>query len=738
MKRAEGRMKYQRTDKKAVANSALWVLLALMLFCIVRSVLLAFPKRASIYNDELYYLSMARSFWTEGSFKVYNVRTNFMKVLYPIILSPFYGIRNAELRVRVISVFSGILISSTMIPFYLMAKRILRSNRQIILLLLIITLWPDQLFGMTFMAESLYIPLLAWAFYAAFLEFSKPSVRGSVVCGLLSSALYIAKESGMSFAGGMLCMLIYQVFREKKQRNPRREATRFFSYLVFFLIPIVLLKLAFFRNAGYSYEIQVSVNHLLSPGKAYFFCCAVLTLLMFFAVSWQLIPLIYPAIKRRSFSHPEQQLLQLTILCTFWISLGTAFGVSAFEKDVHGVFRIHLRYFCSLGYLFFLFFLKAHEKPDDPGIKREILIVHILCVLLTLVFAKTPDIGSEVDHPGLYVMRYLPDNVRPYLKYLFALLLGGSCAVLLSGKKNWCRVFVAVLLVLACVNGLFFAKDMKQRQKLPTSDIQTEIARINRELETKDTNTCILTVFKSRNSAELLTWDLYSNYGAFFLTSNQLRKIMDTGRKKTAEISYSLDELNIAAEGLDGLPAIQYILTDDAELRLDPENYEDITPEGVSFAHLYSAKDSDVIAMRYKDDYLPGEIISFQKDEATFLQYNFSGFSNPEPRFTWSLGEETRIVLRPDVDAPTDMSLRWTWYSTLGEQRCRLLAGDKVIYDSVLPDSCQLIQKVPADAYNENGEVVLRFFFPDARKPGNGDSRVLGVAFETLRLDLAE
>ena len=72
---------------------------------------------------------------------------------------------------------------------------------------------------------------------------------------------------------------------------------------------------------------------------------------------------------------------------------------------------------------------------------------------------------------------------------------------------------------------------------------------------------------------------------------------------------------------------------------------------------------------------------------------------------------------------------------TIGEQACQVFANDVPVLDAIITGSNDYIFfTVPAETYAETGSLTLRFLFPDARQPGNGDSRTLAVAFESIML----
>ena len=72
-------------------------LLLLALTTLLRVLLSLYPKVAAIYQDELFYTELAQNLWTRG-LTVYETPVHFTKVLYPLLLSPFYAVSSGPLR----------------------------------------------------------------------------------------------------------------------------------------------------------------------------------------------------------------------------------------------------------------------------------------------------------------------------------------------------------------------------------------------------------------------------------------------------------------------------------------------------------------------------------------------------------------------------------------------------------------------------------------------------------------
>ena len=281
---------------RALSGSALAFLLVLTMTTLVRVVLSAFPKTAATCYDELFYLELSQNIFLRGAVNVYGAPLSFTKLLYPLLLSPFHAVADGVLRTRLISVFNALLVSSALVPGYLLARRVLKKTWQITLALLFLALSPNLLFSVTFMAENLYYPLLLWAFYAFYRYISSESRRPlhAALLGLLAYLLYFTKEAGAGwvFAAGAALLADaagrknWENGEKKGKKNSRRDA--FLSlgcYLLGVAVPWLLLRLTLLSGLGYSYARQASLSNLSDASHIMFFLYATGFMLLYFVLS---------------------------------------------------------------------------------------------------------------------------------------------------------------------------------------------------------------------------------------------------------------------------------------------------------------------------------------------------------------------------------------------------------------------------------------------------------------------
>ena len=132
---------------------------------IVRFIFSNFLKTIYVYGDELRYYGIARSFFNGTALSFRNAPTDFQKILYSLIISPSFSISNGIIRNIVIDAINCLLMCSSIFPTWLILKKMQIADNECWFTILIMLLWPDMLFSMTFMSENLYWPLSLWFIY---------------------------------------------------------------------------------------------------------------------------------------------------------------------------------------------------------------------------------------------------------------------------------------------------------------------------------------------------------------------------------------------------------------------------------------------------------------------------------------------------------------------------------------------------------------------------------------------
>lgn len=154
------------------------------------------------------------------------------------------------------------------------------------------------------------------------------------------------------------------------------------------------------------------------------------------------------------------------------------------------------------------------------------------------------------------------------------------------------------------------------------------------------------------------------------------------------------------------------------------------------YQRYYISRESRVSAAELAalDEIVPGEEVGFDSGKLAF-----DGWSNAEQEFRWSLGHSPSLhfALDDTVDAERvrELVLR---FRPLERQRVSILINEQPVLAEEYSGSniFDVVIIVPAGLLRQ-GTNTLQFELPDARLPGNGDTRELGLALFSLRFKQA-
>ena len=747
----------------------------LVVSAIIRVLLSLYPKSAVTYNDELFYLELSQNIWLRGTLNVYASPIRFSKLLYPLVLSPFYAISDGLLRIRIIAVFNALLLSSSLIPGYLIAKKILKNNVHLYIALIILALSPNLLFSYTFMAENLYYPLLLWCMYFSYNLFSlivikigtsrrglrgrsesplesqvqsdqkalvaSASAKSPILLGLLIFFLYFCKETGAALFAAILIILM---------------ATKSWKSLAYVLAgfgaPWLLAKLTILRNIGYSYAGQVSFANLQTASQLMYMLFATALMLFFFLLSTLWFPVVLPLVKRKLLSGENSLLLCLSGIYTLFIAIGIAFGVLLIDEFASVTPHIHLRYFLGAAFPFLLLFFSLQEQesaspvPDKPKPLKEFLRTPLALftaafALFALLFFFIPSRGSLVDYPLLHFADYLnPASLKQLWLLRLAILTFLALGLWLykARKPKLLSALIVIPLLLMELAGSFaFTRSARLEGELRDPAPAQEVAVLDQALDSLEGNLLVIAPSPHDPSLKLLNTLLNEDYALAVTTD--LRDDL-AAHAVSGVTALPLDSLHVkvpferfSPSEYYALSSVDYLLTVGDWSLLDSSRNREITPPGVSSFHLYQAEDPNHLAFLDPLHYSPGDTLLFHGESPNFLDHAPAGFSFPEPGFTWSTDHEVTLSLRPDEIKPLTAS--WQVAMTIGDQPFEVFANDTLVASGTLsaPDTIVTFE-IPTESWQEKGLLTLRFSFPEAKQPGNGDPRILAVAFDSLTL----
>ncbi len=728
-----------------------WVLLAVS--AAVRCVLACFPKAAYTYADELVYLELAQNIWLRGSLSLLHAPTNFSKILYPLLISPFYAITAPESRSIAISVFNALLTSSALIPGYLLARKFLRKPWQLCAALLALALAPELMFSMTYMAECLYIPLALWVilFFVSAFENGLPSPARSAAGGGLLFLLYLTKESGLALAAGALALYLGSL-AAPRSGNPlagrdekKQGGLSLLALLAAFGLLFLLFRFVFFGGMPYSYVKQAGLNMAYGTQSILYILASAAVLLIFLLGSFFYFPAVLPLSEAGRMDRPQRSLLILSFVSLLCAALGTAFGVSLPESFPTLDLRTHLRYFSPLFFPFLVLLLASADLPEgERKFRPGVVISAAVFLALLFLLPRAIRFGSLVDAPQLYSFVSLPaENQMLLLRLLLAaVVVAGTVLMLLGRRKPVILLSLCLFLGFSAWSSAVFCREARRNMEVPP-ELSREAAVLDETLNGLEGN--ILVIRPASYTAADRVFDTWVRKD-FYLVQNDIlyQKVMAARLPGTLDLSAG--ELLVRdcvsgalfpadADSLDPLERVDWIVCCDPHTSVSHLKTEDITPAGVTIAKVYRNLDPACLSVLDPGSYRVGTEIPFYDAPDASSAYLISGFGSREPAFTWTVGAEALIVLSPDLPAPMPLTASFQVVDLMGAQHVSVFANDLPVFDGEVPGPGVYSFEVPAEAVSgETGQLTFRFLLPDAREPGNGDTRKLSLAFRSFML----
>ena len=402
------------TPRKGPTGTAcLAVALALFAIGVVVHVLLGdFPKAIDVLPDERRYLEIARSLFSGNGLIMRGAPSDFQKILYPLSLFPALFFSDGQTQIRVINVLNSVYACSAVFPALLIARKVFRNNWAVMASLVFTALIPDTMYSLTFMSESLYLPIALWMVYLCWTSFEsrgKAQLALSAMAGLLGYATYLCKEVAWMFPIAFAAWHIMAAI--VKRQTPRRSLACMALFAGGFFIPFVIMKLTLFAGLFNSYG-QFSFDILLSPYTVLFGIYSLFTDGTYFIVCFGVFPVIYLACTFREMDRSNRDLL---FFCLVSLLIGLAvvvFTISMREDVGHVALRQHLRYVAPLSLPLLMLFMRQVSRLDvskvtsSPGKFAALVGTTVgFCVLVATMFGSG-NLSQGFDYAEFHFMRW--------------------------------------------------------------------------------------------------------------------------------------------------------------------------------------------------------------------------------------------------------------------------------------------------------------------------------------------
>ena len=462
------------------AGSHLWaVAIALFVVSFVIRLLLCFwtgPMLLNTYPDEIRFFDIARSLAEQGKILVRDLPVTFQKILYPLFIAPAFMFTNNQIaQMDIIRVINCLLVSSTVFPAMLLAKKLTSNNIAALISLLLIVTLPDMAYSASFLSEALYMPLVIWLFYFAYCAIAeqKQSKRLAYfsILGLAAYLVYLTKEIGAAFVIAAVMLLIIDTIRHR-QRVVQNALSALALSAAFFAM-FLALKLTLFRGMGNTYDTymynQVNLAALSSPFVFFYMIYSSIVLFVAALLSFYAAPVF---ITLYGFSAMKEENKRVYMLSAFSLVVmvgAIAYTISIREDMGELVPRLHMRYITPLVIPLMILCLDYLMSYSNAKHSRRFSVVFPILVTVfgaasIILIPYAPESGYLLDHYTLksaYTLEAfmihagtVTINIVFTLFKLFLVALTACGAYLITKKKKHKSVIAMLLCSILLINAV--------------------------------------------------------------------------------------------------------------------------------------------------------------------------------------------------------------------------------------------------------------------------------------------
>lgn len=378
-------MKVENTNKCLIRNI---LIIYLILFCVLRILLAIKYGYAYMWGDEIAYWQISQSLFEQGKTIMRNMPVNFFSCLYPWSISWVHMFENYDVQYMVTYAMNAVMMSSFLIPFYMLCRRMLRHDGQVLVLTVLVSMLPEFSYNARIITENLFFPVSMWTFYYAYTVFEDEQVdfRKAVLLGFLSFLCFGTRTAGICVFLAICTYFMWSIIFESGRK--KSALSMLCIVATFFTLYTVFTRLYKAANPGMSsgYLLNAALTRINISYFWYWFQGG-LRYLLVFAVITGIFPLVLPVTVFRKLERQDRRLFVFALSVLAW-AIVESVGMFYIKE---GMIRIHMRYVSYLIPVVLLLFskscmlLKQHGEKLTKG-QAVFLCIYCLLGLCVAVF----------------------------------------------------------------------------------------------------------------------------------------------------------------------------------------------------------------------------------------------------------------------------------------------------------------------------------------------------------------
>lgn len=562
-------------QKKLIENKKMlfWILCYFFISVFIRGYLSDFPKQMVVYVDELRYLELARSMFHGKGLMVHNAPLGYQKILYSIVIMPALLFQSPDMQIRAIGWINSIIMASAVFPTYALAKRILKKELLIHIVLVVWITLPTFISTVYFMSEVLFFPLSLWIVYIVYTLIQEDSyklrLRLNIVLGIVLYAAYLNKEIALYYLLAYFVVRAGYIILHPNERA--KECICLGCMLVVFLLLFFGMKLTFFYGMGNSYN-QMGLEAILSVPKLIYLVYGFIYDLLFAVLAMGVFTVFIPIASICKQQDDRQRQYTLFLLCALLIGCAAiAYTITVREDYPRRSPRQHLRYLEPLVIPFFIGMLSElctkKEKIKDTVFKRTGGLLGLYSIgFVSIIFS----IGSGpcVDHSILKYYNHILNWLKPHalmelnvewqmliVRELFVFVWFFLFWLLCKYQKKFIALMSISFISLNMVNNKLAYQIAASVYEI-TNNTRQEMVQASNILSTLEENILLITDYSSGDGTRL--FDTYTDDGCLYRTN--LASLISEGFLEDEVVDLNYECTSDIVVRNSGLDQVQWVI----------------------------------------------------------------------------------------------------------------------------------------------------------------------------------
>jgi Dolichyl-phosphate-mannose-protein mannosyltransferase len=423
-----------------------WGWLALLIFVsfVLRASLARGMVAPFIMVDELVYSELAKSLAEKGQFLVRGVGATGYSLVYPLLISPAYGLfDNLTDAYAAVKTINALVMSLAAVPAYLLARRVVAEPYALFAAALALAI-PSMAYTGTVMSENAFYPVFLVAAFVLVLVLEDPTWRRQGALLVVLAIAYATRQQALALVPALLTApLLLAVLRAGGLRATLRPFASLYAVIAALAAIVLVAQLA----RGRSPTDLLGAYSVV--GETHYHPADVLRYLAYHWAELDLylgiVPLAATVVLLGSARKLEPRLQAMVagiVALSFWLVLVVAAFASAFA------FRIQERNTFVVAPLF-LILLLAWVERGAPRPRWLTLGTAVGCALLVLAIPFERFIGTPAISDTLMLLPWWSVQDTTGLEWIaeivFALAVALAAAFVLVPRRYALALPIVVL-----------------------------------------------------------------------------------------------------------------------------------------------------------------------------------------------------------------------------------------------------------------------------------------------------